>query len=67
MLSLVMIPAYELYIFKDMLTSTTTLVASSDHVARLWELAQGETIRQYNGHHKAAVCVALNDLSVGYA
>lgn len=43
------------------------LVASSDHVARLWELAQGETIRQYNGHHKAAVCVALNDLSVGYA
>lgn len=40
--------------------------ASSDHVARLWELTQGETIRQYNGHHKAAVCVALNDLSVGY-
>lgn len=41
--------------------------ASSDHVARLWELVQGETIRQYNGHHKAAVCVALNDLSVAYA
>ncbi|KTW26741.1 hypothetical protein T552_02745 [Pneumocystis carinii B80] len=35
--------------------------ASSDHVARLWELSSGETIRQYNGHHKAAVCVALND------
>lgn len=42
-------------------------LASSDHVARLWELQNGETIRQYNGHHKAAVCVALNDLSVGYS
>ncbi|ORX58938.1 WD40 repeat-like protein [Hesseltinella vesiculosa] len=40
--------------------------SSSDHVARLWELSQGETIRQYNGHNKAAVCVALNDLSVSY-
>ncbi|CAJ0752086.1 6895_t:CDS:2 [Entrophospora sp. SA101] len=39
--------------------------SSSDHVARLWELQKGETIRQYNGHHKAAVCVALNDLSIG--
>ena len=35
--------------------------ASSDHIARLWELNSGETIRQYNGHHKAATCVALND------
>ena len=26
--------------------------ASSDHVARLWEMATGETVRQYNGHHK---------------
>ena len=42
------------------------MIASSDHVSRLWELGQGETIRQYNGHHKAAVCVALNDLSIGY-
>ncbi|KAI8072282.1 WD40-repeat-containing domain protein [Gongronella butleri] len=41
--------------------------SSSDHVARLWELSQGETIRQYNGHNKAAVCVALNDLSVSYS
>ncbi|CAG8452348.1 4414_t:CDS:2 [Acaulospora colombiana] len=40
-------------------------LASSDHSARLWDLQQGETIRQYNGHHKAAVCVALNDLSIG--
>ena len=28
--------------------------ASSDHVARLWEMATGETVRQYNGHHKGA-------------
>ncbi|OAD75480.1 hypothetical protein PHYBLDRAFT_38463 [Phycomyces blakesleeanus NRRL 1555(-)] len=46
--------------------SAYLVTASSDHVARLWELSQGETIRQYNGHTKAAVCVALNDLSVGY-
>lgn len=26
--------------------------ASSDHTARLWEMASGETVRQYNGHHK---------------
>ncbi|CAG8447157.1 3095_t:CDS:2 [Cetraspora pellucida] len=45
--------------------SAYLVTASSDHVARLWELQQGETIRQYNGHHKAAVCVALNDLSIG--
>ncbi|KAI7860611.1 WD40-repeat-containing domain protein [Circinella umbellata] len=46
--------------------SAYLVTASSDHVSRLWELGQGETIRQYNGHHKAAVCVALNDLSIGY-
>lgn len=28
------------------------LTASSDHTARLWEMASGETVRQYNGHHK---------------
>lgn len=38
--------------------------ASSDHVARLWELSSGKTMRQYNGHHRAAVCVALNDTSL---
>ena len=37
--------------------------ASSDHTARLWELASGSTVRQYNAHHKACVCVALNDSS----
>ncbi|KAG5520019.1 hypothetical protein PMAC_001095 [Pneumocystis sp. 'macacae'] len=41
--------------------SAYLVTASSDHVARLWELSSGETIRQYNGHHKAAVCIALND------
>ena len=38
--------------------------ASSDHIARLWELSSGKTMRQYNGHHRAAVCVALNDTSL---
>jgi G protein beta subunit-like protein len=28
------------------------LSASSDHTARLWEMASGNTVRQYNGHHK---------------
>jgi len=37
--------------------------ASSDHTARLWELATGTTVRQYAGHHKPCVCVALNDIS----
>ncbi|KAF7508274.1 hypothetical protein GJ744_009419 [Endocarpon pusillum] len=36
---------------------------SSDHYARLWELSNGQIIRQYNGHHRGAVCVALNDYS----
>lgn len=35
--------------------------ASSDHYARLWELATGTTVKQYAGHHKAVSCVALND------
>jgi hypothetical protein len=29
-------------------------IASSDHTARLWEMASGESVRQYNGHHKGA-------------
>lgn len=44
--------------------SAYLVTASSDHVARLWELGSGETIRQYNGHHKAAVCVSLSDTVV---
>jgi len=35
--------------------------ASSDHYARLWELSTGMTVKQYAGHHKAAVCISLND------
>ncbi|KIM29570.1 hypothetical protein M408DRAFT_305544 [Serendipita vermifera MAFF 305830] len=41
--------------------------ASSDHVARLWDLEKAETLRQYNGHHKAVVCIALNDRTLDYA
>lgn len=41
--------------------SAYLVTASSDHVARLWEMATGETVRQYNGHHKAVVCCALHD------
>jgi G protein beta subunit-like protein len=44
--------------------SAYLVTASSDHVARLWDLASGETVRQYNGHHKACVCVALNDVNL---
>ncbi|KAN0075274.1 WD40-repeat-containing domain protein [Tylopilus felleus] len=32
--------------------SAYLVTASSDHTARLWEMASGETVRQYNGHHK---------------
>jgi G protein beta subunit-like protein len=35
--------------------------ASSDHTARLWEIQSGQTVKQYQGHHKAACTVALND------
>ncbi|KAE9406739.1 WD40 repeat-like protein [Gymnopus androsaceus JB14] len=41
--------------------SAYLVTASSDHTARLWEMSTGETVRQYNGHHKAAVCCALHD------
>jgi len=41
--------------------SAYLVTASSDHTARLWEMASGTTVRQYNGHHKAAVCCALHD------
>jgi hypothetical protein len=35
-----------------MCNSSDAPQASSDHTARLWEMASGETVRQYNGHHK---------------
>lgn len=43
--------------------SAYLVTACSDHYARLWELASEQIIRQYNGHHRGAVCVALNDYS----
>jgi WD40 repeat protein len=30
--------------------------ASSDGTARLWDLASGDALRVYSGHHKAVVC-----------
>ena len=35
--------------------------ASSDHIARLWDLASGDLIRQYTGHHKVVSAVCLAD------
>ncbi len=43
--------------------SAYLVTACSDHYARLWELQNKSIIRQYNGHHRGAVCVALNDYS----
>jgi len=43
--------------------SAYLVTACSDHYARLWELNSKSIIRQYNGHHRGAVCVALNDYS----
>lgn len=43
--------------------SAYLVTACSDHYARLWELSTQTIIRQYNGHHRGAVCVALNDYS----
>ena len=40
------------------------VTASSDCSARLWDLASGEAIRVYSGHHKSVVCCALNDSAV---
>ena len=41
--------------------SAYLVTASSDQTARLWDVASGETIRHYTGHHKAVICVALHD------
>ncbi|ODA83654.1 hypothetical protein RJ55_02169 [Drechmeria coniospora] len=43
--------------------SAYLVTACSDHYARLWEVQSQQIIRQYNGHHRGAVCVALNDYS----
>ncbi|KAF2840634.1 WD40 repeat-like protein [Patellaria atrata CBS 101060] len=44
--------------------SAYLVTACSDHYARLWELGSQSIIRQYNGHHRGAVCVALNDTAL---
>jgi G protein beta subunit-like protein len=44
--------------------SAYLVTACSDHYARLWELSSQSIIRQYNGHHRGAVCVALNDTAM---
>lgn len=41
--------------------SAYLVTSCSDHYARLWELGTRLVIRQYNGHHRGTVCVALND------
>lgn len=38
--------------------SAYLVTASSDHAARLWDLATGETVRQYDGHHRGISCCA---------
>ncbi|KAK8007239.1 short chain oxidoreductase (CsgA) [Apiospora arundinis] len=43
--------------------SAYMVTACSDHYARLWDLHSQQLIRQYNGHHRGTVCVALNDYS----
>lgn len=43
--------------------SAYLVTACSDHYARLWELSTQSIIRQYEGHHRGSVCVALNDYS----
>jgi len=35
--------------------------ASSDNMARLWNLEQGEVICEYSGHQKAVVALAFRD------
>ncbi|GMM52481.1 TOR complex subunit [Starmerella bacillaris] len=38
------------------------VTASSDHFVRLWELQTGQIVRQYRGHQKGVLSVALNDI-----
>jgi len=43
--------------------SSYLVTASSDNIARLFNLRTGEVVRQYEGHQFAVTCVALNDSS----
>uniref|UniRef100_A0A093VFH8 Target of rapamycin complex subunit LST8 n=1 Tax=Talaromyces marneffei PM1 TaxID=1077442 RepID=A0A093VFH8_TALMA len=40
--------------------SAYLVTVSSDHYARLWELASGTIIRQYSGHHRGAALLSLH-------
>lgn len=44
------------------ISCTLLLLASSDNVARLWNVNSGEVIREYVGHQKAVTCVAFRDI-----
>lgn len=44
--------------------SAYLVTACSDHFSRLWELSSQTIIRQYTGHHRGVVSVALNDTAV---
>lgn len=39
--------------------------ASSDGTGRLWDISKGDFIREYKGHQKAVICIALNDSPYG--
>jgi len=42
--------------------SAYLVTASSDQYVRLWELQTGQVVRQYRGHQKGVLSVALNDI-----
>ena len=38
--------------------------ASSDNIARLWNIDAAEVVREYKGHQKAVVSLAFRDAQV---
>ena len=44
-----------------MLICYAVFLASSDCVARLWNVEEGEVKREYTGHTKAVVSLAFSD------
>jgi G protein beta subunit-like protein len=38
--------------------------ASSDNIARLWNIDAGEVVREYKGHQKAVIALAFRDAQV---
>jgi WD40 repeat protein len=43
--------------------SAYLVTCSSDMTAKLWDVARGDCIKEYKGHQKAVVAIALNDMS----